>query len=536
MSALLSWVRAHPLTFLALTHSASAAYLLWALSGGRPLALAAKLLFRGALAIVPRALRDAEKDKQRRSLERSVIGDSLEGERLFTELPARGLARGDVLALLDRYAAKDAPHWRSGKLSGAVYHGGDELTEVMAEAFRRFALSNPLHPDAFPCVRKMEAEVVAMTLRLFHGDASRGACGTMTSGGTESILMAVKAYRDLARAQRGVTEPELVAPVTAHAAFDKACHYFGVRLVHVAVDGASFKADAAAMAAACTRNTIALVCSAPSYPQGVIDPVEQLAAFARSRDLPLHVDCCLGSFCIAFAEAAGFGVGRGFDFAVEGVTSISCDTHKYGFAPKGSSVVMYSRREFRDAQYFVAPEWTGGIYASPSIAGSRPGALIAACWATLVSVGAEGYTDAARRVLGAARSIAAGVRALPQLRLVGEPDLSVVCFGAAAGSGLNIYDVKDALSERGWSLNAMQNPPSVHICVTFANAGSAGGFVEDLGWAVSKVSSAPAGSLRGSTTAMYGLAAAIPDKTVVSEVAFGFLDALYACPEPAVKG
>jgi len=530
LSDLSAAVRAHPLAALALTHGASAAALLWVLSGGRPLALAYKLLFSSALAVVPRALREREQEKQRRGLEKSVIGNFLDGERRFPELPEAPMPRAEVLALLDRYAGKDSALWRTGQLSGSVYHGGDALVDVMTEAFRRYALSNPLHPDVFPSVRKMEAECVAMSLRLFHGEPERGACGSMTSGGTESILMAVKAYRDLARTERGVVAPELVVPVTAHAAFDKACHYFGVKLVHVAVDAKTFRADTRAMCAAVNANTIALVASAPSYPQGVVDPVEELAAFARKRGLPLHVDCCLGSFCIAFAARAGFPVSRRFDFAVEGVTSISCDTHKYGFAPKGSSVVLYSSRTFRDAQYFVAPEWTGGIYASPTIAGSRPGALIAACWATMLSVGAEGYTDATRSVLTATRKITDGVRAMPLLALLGEPDLSIVCFTTAKGSGLDIYDVKDALAERDWSLNTMQNPACVHLCVTFANHASADKFLADLEWAVAKVRAAPRGAPKGESAAMYGIVASIPDKSLIAHTAMGYLDALTACP------
>ena len=530
LSDLSAAVRAHPLAALALTHGASAAALRWVLSGGRPLALAYKLLFSSALAVVPRALREREQEKQRRGLEKSVIGNFLDGERRFPELPEAPMPRAEVLALLDRYAGKDSALWRTGQLSGSVYHGGDALVDVMTEAFRRYALSNPLHPDVFPSVRKMEAECVAMSLRLFHGEPERGACGSMTSGGTESILMAVKAYRDLARTQRGVVAPELVVPVTAHAAFDKACHYFGVKLVHVPVDAKTFRADTRAMFAAVNANTIALVASAPSYPQGVVDPVEELAAFAHKRGLPLHVDCCLGSFCIAFAARAGFPVSRRFDFAVEGVTSISCDTHKYGFAPKGSSVVLYSSRTFRDAQYFVAPEWTGGIYASPTIAGSRPGALIAACWATMLSVGAEGYTDATRSVLTATRKITNGVRAMPLLALLGEPDLSVVCFTTAKGSGLDIYDVKDALAERDWSLNTMQNPACVHLCVTFANHAGADKFLADLEWAVAKVRAAPRGAPKGESAAMYGIVASIPDKSLIAHTAMGYLDALTACP------
>jgi sphinganine-1-phosphate aldolase len=203
----------------------------------------------------------------------------------FTTTP--GLPKSEVVRLLDHYAQKDKTKWNSGKVSGAVYHGGQELTDVASEAYKRFSLTNPLHPDIFPLLRKMESETVAMCVQAFQGGP--GACGTMTSGGTESILMAVKSYRDKARKERGVVYPELVAPVTAHAAFDKACAYFCIKLVHVPVDPVTFRAVPSAMAAACTPNTIALVCSAPSYPQGVVDPIPEVAAFALKRGLPLHV-------------------------------------------------------------------------------------------------------------------------------------------------------------------------------------------------------------------------------------------------------
>jgi sphinganine-1-phosphate aldolase len=343
----------------------------------------------------------------------------------------------------------------------------------------------------------------------------------------------MKAYRDYARTTRGVVDPELVVPATAHAAFDKACDYFRIKLVKVPVDPVSFRADLAATAAAVTRNTIALVGSAPCFPQGVIDPIPALAALAVSRGLPLHVDCCLGSYLVALAEeATGTKLPFAFDFGVPGVTSISADTHKYGFAPKGSSVVMYSAPAYRHAQYFVAPEWTGGIYASPTIAGSRPGALVAGCWATLVHVGRDGYLDAARAILGAARAISDGVAAIPQLELYGSTDLSVVCFGprrsgGGGGKPLNIYNVSDALVARGWNLNVLQNPACVHLCVTFANAGSAGRFLADLRAAVDAVLTAPPGAFKDGTGAIYGMAEAIPDKSLVGQIAYSFLDALY---------
>ena len=220
-----------------------------------------------------------------------------------------------------------------------------------------------------------------------------------------------------------------------------------------------------------------------------------------------------------------------FDFAVPGVSSISCDTHKYGYSPKGSSVVMYATRALRQHQYFVAPEWTGGIYASPSIAGSRPGAVIAATWATMVSLGRKGYVDAARVILSAAQRIAAGVGAMGgDICLYGAPELSVVAFGPSPGSRINIYNVNDAMVELGWNLNVMQNPACMHLCVTYANAGQAEAFLRDLAAAVADVRTAPPGKYRDGSGAIYGLAASVPDKTLVSQVCFSFLDALYKVP------
>lgn len=371
----------------------------------------------------------------------------------------------------------------------------------------------------------MEAEVVAMTVELFNGKAGTH-CGTMTSGGTESILMAMKAYRDYAKQTRGVADPELICPVTAHAAFDKACNYFGIKLVHVPVDPVTFRADVKAMTAKINKNTIALVCSAPCYAQGVVDPVEELATVAKARNLPLHVDCCLGSFLIASAAAAGHKLPL-FDFRVDGVTSISADPHKYGFAPKGSSVIMYSEAKYRHAQYFVAPEWTGGIYASPSIAGSRGGAAIAGCWATMLHLGKGGYVQQSQKILQAAAKIAEGVKAIPEIQLYGKPDLSVVCFGPRKESKINIFNVGDAMSDKGWNLNTLQNPSCIHICVTAANAGRAEEFLSDLAAAVHEVMTAPPGKYKDGSGAIYGLAASIPDKSLVNWFAYAFLDTLY---------
>ncbi|HVZ36007.1 MAG TPA: aminotransferase class V-fold PLP-dependent enzyme, partial [Polyangiaceae bacterium] len=334
------------------------------------------------------------------------------------ELPARGLPAAEILGEMQAMAERERPRWQNGRVSGAVYHGGAEHVRLLNDVYALHSQSNPLHADVWPSATKYEAEIVSMTARLLgaNDEARSGQpaiVGTVTSGGTESILLAMKAYRDRARVELGIHEPEIVTPDTAHAAFDKAAEYFGIRRVNVPVT-ADLRADVQAMSAAITARTIALVASTPSYPHGVIDPVSELAAVARNRGIGLHVDACLGAFILPFARQLGYPVAA-FDFRVPGVTSMSADTHKYGYAAKGTSVVLYSTPELRRYQYFVATDWPGGLYSSPTLSGSRPGALGAACWAALLHVGYDGYLDAARRILETAAQLRAGIRRIEGL-------------------------------------------------------------------------------------------------------------------------
>lgn len=248
-----------------------------------------------------------------------------------------------------------------------------------------------------------------------------------------------------------------------------------------------------------------------------------LGKLAKKYKIGLHVDCCLGSFIMPFLEKAGFPT-TDFDFRVDGVTSISCDTHKYGFAAKGSSIIMYRNATIRKYQYFLYSQWTGGIYASPSIAGSRPGALIAGCWSALMYMGEDGYLKACKDIVGARRIMEAGVRSIPQLHVKGDPIGPVLSFGA--NEPLNIYDVGDKLAARGWNLSALQNPSGLHISTTLPWVNSAETFVKDLKECVQGLVDDPS-SGNGSTAAIYGTAASVPDKTIVDDVAAGFLDLLY---------
>uniref|UniRef100_A0AAX7SNT2 sphinganine-1-phosphate aldolase n=1 Tax=Astatotilapia calliptera TaxID=8154 RepID=A0AAX7SNT2_ASTCA len=435
-----------------------------------------------------------------------------EGMSYTTELPSKGLSQAKVMEKIKEYDTLNEVKWDKGLVSGAVYWGDESLTNLLVKVYGDFAWSNPLHPDIFPGVRKMEAEVVRMACTLFHGGPN--SCGTVTSGGTESILMACKAYRDIAH-ERGVKHPEILAPVSVHAAFDKAAHYFGMKLVHIPLDKKTMKVDVKAMRRAISKNTAMLVCSAPQFPHGIIDPIEEVAKLAVRYNIPMHVDACLGGFLIVFMAKAGYPLAP-FDFRVKGVTSISADTHKYGYAPKGSSVILYSDKKYRQYQYFVAADWQGGIYASPSIAGSRPGGIIAACWATMMYMGENGYVDATKKIVSTIKGVF----------VFGDPEVSVVAIGS---DDFDIFRLSNALTSKGWNLNTLQYPSSIHICCTVLHTqpGVADHFIRDVKEQVAIIMKNPKEKTTG-MGAIYGMAQAIPDRSLVTEISRGFLDCLYS--------
>ena len=441
----------------------------------------------------------------------------------FRELPTDGLARSEVTDLVERMASAEERTWREGYASGAVYHGDPAHMAFLSRIYAAQSQSNPLHPDLWPSATKFEAEIVAMTASMLGADqaAETPVVGTVSSGGTESILLAMKTYRDFARERRGIAEPEIVAPVTAHAAFDKAARFFDMPLVRVPV-GDQFRVDPDDLAGAINERTAVVVGSAPTYPHGVIDPIPEIAALAAGRGVACHVDACLGGFILPWARRLGYPVPP-FDFRLPGVTSMSADTHKYGYAAKGSSVVLYRGTELRHFQYYAVTDWPGGLYLSPTFAGSRPGALSATCWAAMVSVGESGYTEAARRILATGARIRDGVAAIPGLRVLGDP-LWVIAF--AAEDGLDVYQVMENMSHRGWSLNGLQRPAAAHIAVTLRHTqpGVADRFVSDLAESVDEVRANP-----GVSTGMapvYGMAASLPAE-VVRQLLNGYLDLLF---------
>jgi glutamate/tyrosine decarboxylase-like PLP-dependent enzyme len=440
----------------------------------------------------------------------------------YTQLPPQGRDRADILAEMAQLQQEEQARWREGFVSGAVYHGDPAHIDFLNRVYALNSQSNPLHFDLWPSTVKYEAEIVAMTAHLLGAGATPDPIvGTVTSGGTESILLAMRTYRDRARQERGITRARIIAPTTAHAAFDKTAQYFDMELVRVAV-GADYRADVEDMAAAIDRNTVAIAGSAPSFPHGVVDPIPALAELAQSRGVGLHVDACLGGFVLPFARELGYDL-PDFDFRLPGVTSISADTHKYGYAAKGTSVVLYRGEALRRYQYYAVADWPGGLYFSPTFAGSRPGALSAACWAALVSLGEEGYRTAAASILATAQYIRRSIDHIPDLAVLGDP-LFVIAF---ASPTLDIYRVLDAMTARGWSLNGLHRPAAIHLCVTLRHTepGVAQRFLDDLAASVAEVKTQPAG--KGGMAPVYGMAAAMPMHGLVEDLLKRIVDALY---------
>jgi glutamate/tyrosine decarboxylase-like PLP-dependent enzyme len=369
-------------------------------------------------------------------------------------LPRNGSPVDEVLARVDELQRGDVD-WRGGRAFSLVYEADDEIRRLNEAVTARFFPTNALNPLAFPSLGRMQADVVAIVADLLHGGPE--AAGFMTSGGTESILLAVKAARNRARVER----PNVVLPTSAHAAFTKAGSYFGVETRRVPVRG-DYRADVDAMADAVDDDTVLVVASAPQYPQGVIDPVNDVAALARDRDVLCHVDACMGGMILPFLARLGHDVPP-FDFAVDGVTSISVDLHKYGYAAKGASVLVHRSKDLRRHQTFVTDDWLGGRYGSSGILGTRSGAPIAAAWATLHHLGEEGYLRLAGDARRGSAALVAGLTAVPGVRIVGDPEVTLVAF--TFDDGTDPFAVGNALWQRGWYCDQQGPPPSLHCMV-----------------------------------------------------------------------
>lgn len=444
--------------------------------------------------------------------------------------PERGRSHAELLAEMREMAGiEDAPY-HEGKISGSIYSGDEEHYAFLNAVFALYSHANVLQRDMYPSATKFEGEIIAMTADLLHASAvpEQSVCGVITSGGTESLMNPMLVYREWGR-ERGITRPNVVLPVTAHPALAKGAHYFGIELRYAPVTE-QFVGDVAAMASMVDDDTVALVGSAGTYPHGLVDPIGELSDLALAHGINLHVDGCLGAFVLAWAEELDVEVPV-FDFRLPGLTSISADTHKYGFGLKGSSVLLYRTPELRRLQYFTVADWPGGLYASPGMSGSRSGGIIAAAWASLVSLGREGFRAIAADIFRTAAELRTVIELHPELRVLGDPKFNVA-FSHVDGAGVDIYHVNDHLASKGWRLNGLQLPPAVHFCVTRPNTqpGVVERFAADLADAVVYAKQQGAAGAVPRSGAFYGGGGVeIPREQVLAGMV-GYLDATQALP------
>lgn len=445
-------------------------------------------------------------------------------------MPDKGRPREEVLAELREMADAEDGFWQTGRCSGTMYCGDMEHYGFMSEAFSMYSHVNVLQRDICPSATRFEGEIIAMTLDMLHGHAATdgSACGSVTSGGTESILSAILAYREYAREERGLLRPQMILPETAHVAFEKGAHLFGLDVVKAPVDPVSTQVDIDFVKDHITDQTALLVGSACNYGYGTIDAIDELSSLAVQHGLGLHVDGCLGGWILPWGEELGYDIPV-FDFRLPGVTSISADTHKYGYGPKGSSVLCFRDKKLRQGLYFVQQEWSGGKYLSPGIAGSRSGGILAATWASLVSLGREGYLRYAKKIFETSFAMQEAVKSHPELVLMGKP---YFCFSFRSDD-FDIYHVNDFMRGRGWRFNGQQHPNALHMCVTRPQTqdGVVEAFSADLALGVAYAKSPP--QEKAQSAAVYG---GLPKGDLaalefVEGLMVGMLDAQQAVPE-----
>jgi len=390
-------------------------------------------------------------------------------------IPATGMSAQSIVTSFDEMSAHDV-QWRDGKAFSLAYNAGPEVLAVAEEAYRRFSGANALNTAAFPSLRQMQGEVIEMAGVWLGSPVD--AAGYFTSGGTESILMAVKAARDQFRTEASITHPNIVLPTSAHAAFDKAAAYFGVELRRVDVLP-NWRADVATMAERIDKNTIMIVGSAPQYPQGVVDDIPALAALAQRQNINCHVDACMGGVSLAYLSRLGHQIPP-WNLHVDGVTSISVDLHKFGYTSKGASVIMYANKRLRSFQGFFTDQWLGGVYASSGMLGTKSGGAIAAAWAVMHFLGDDGYLRLTKGARVATEKLAHHISCHPHLSLLAQPDALLLSFIANDPQRLNVYAVADEMWKRGWYVDRQEPPQSLHCTVNAVHESVIDAMIVDL--------------------------------------------------------
>ena len=378
-----------------------------------------------------------------------------------------------VLLKMQKNFSGDNTKIKSGKLTGSVYCVDDQIKYIAGEATKTFLYSNLLHPDIYHYTRYIESELINLGVQLFNG--GKDACGLTTNGGTMSILNAVYSYVNRGR-KLGIKNPEIIISITAHCAFEKACEVFGVKCIKIPLDKKTYQINLNLVEKNISKNTIMLVGSFPNFPHCITDDIEKLSQLGLKYKIPLHVDCCLGGFLVAFYDRAGITDIPKFDFRLPGVTSISADLHKYGLCPKGISLLMFSKHEYRRNSFFIYPRWPGGVYITPGFEGSRTGALIAASFAILTSMGKEFYANNAKRLYDVVKKVKEFINNECNLiEVIGDPFICGVSF-----TGKYIPFFYDKLSEKGFAVNFLNSPSGIGFVFTSANVDRAEEYMKSI--------------------------------------------------------
>ena len=426
-----------------------------------------------------------------------------------------GMTKENVFKELKSLKNQDA-RWDEGRTFSLIYNAGNDVNDIISKAYDLFLQSNALSISAFPSLSKLEAEVLEMTAHMLNGSK---AVGNLCSGGTESICMAIKSAREWAKTNKPeIKEPEIVIPISAHPAFHKAGHYFSVKVISAPLTE-DFKVDLNAMEQLISPNTIALVGSAVGFPHGVIDPIKEISEIAQKRGLLMHVDACLGGFMLPFVRELGYEIAE-FDFSLPGVTSMSCDLHKYGYAAKGVSAILYRDKKLRRNQFFAYTEWPGGIYGSPTMAGARGGGPIAAAWAVLKYLGWDGYLNLAKKAMDTTEKFKTTVNDTPGLRVLGKPAMTVFSF---TSDNFNIYALGDELEKRGWFLDRQQKPSSIHMMISPFHSDVEDLFIKDLRESVDCVKDIK--QAQSGMAFVYGMMEAIPNSKDKAKFVYDYMDA-----------
>jgi sphinganine-1-phosphate aldolase len=447
-------------------------------------------------------------------------------------IPKEGENPENILAQIDTMKQEDV-EWKEGRAWSLVYYVDDVHDKLLQAASSKLFSANYLNPLAFKSLHKMEQEVVHMTSGMLHGNTEN--VGVMTSGGTESIMLALFCYRQRAKKLHPkITLPEVVAPITIHPAFDKAAVYFGLLIRKVPVDE-NRCASPAAMEKLINENTILIAASAPSYPNGVMDPIADIAAIANRHKLPFHVDACVGGFMLPWIEKLGYPIPP-WDFRIAGVTSISADVHKLGYGAKGASVLVYKSMDYLRHQFMVTTDFPGGIYISPTLLGTRSGGPIAAAWAGMKHLGENGYLTLAQKLMDGAETLRKGLEALPNIKVIGTPCMNLISY-ATYGNKADIFVIADKLEEKGWMAERQQFPDCIHLTVLPTNVQVIDAYLNDLKEALSFASAHPEATAQGNA-AIYGMMARIPFRGMVEKSVKKIMEDMYenVQTKPMVSG